>query len=98
MWRPGTPAMAAGLTNRVWSLKEGLRYLVPPWLQSQAREQVGQKAERQTERESVSTRRQGGVNEELKCDARPDHRLIDLTQTPHKGTATIIRPGRVHAP
>jgi hypothetical protein len=31
MWRPCTPAMAAGLTNHVWSLKEVLRYLVPPW-------------------------------------------------------------------
>jgi len=27
MWRPGTPAMAAGLTNHVWSLKEGLLQL-----------------------------------------------------------------------
>ena len=37
MWRPCTPAMAAGLTNHVWSLKEGRRYLVPPWPQPQAR-------------------------------------------------------------
>jgi IS1 family transposase len=35
-WRPCTPAMAAGLTNRVWSLREVLLYRVPPWPQSQA--------------------------------------------------------------
>ena len=44
----------------------------------------------------MSTRKQGGVNEELKSDARPDDQLIDLTQTIHKGAATIIRNGRVH--
>jgi hypothetical protein len=35
-WRPCTPAMAAGLTDHVWSLKEVLLYRVPPWSQSQA--------------------------------------------------------------
>ena len=34
-WRPGTPAMAAGLTDHVWSLKEVLCYRVPPWPQPQ---------------------------------------------------------------
>jgi IS1 family transposase len=34
-WRPCTPAMAAGLTDRVWSLKEVLLYRVPPWPQPQ---------------------------------------------------------------
>jgi hypothetical protein len=33
VWRPCTPAMAAGLTDRVWSLKEVLLYRVPPWPQ-----------------------------------------------------------------
>jgi hypothetical protein len=32
-WRPCTPAMAAGLTDRVWSLREVLLYRVPPWPQ-----------------------------------------------------------------
>jgi transposase-like protein/IS1 family transposase len=32
-WRPCTPAMAAGLTDHVWSLKEVLLYRVPPWPQ-----------------------------------------------------------------
>ena len=36
LWRPCTPAMAAGLTKHVWSLKEVLRYRVPPWPQPQA--------------------------------------------------------------
>src|SRR5262247_3493034 len=34
LWRPCTPAMAAGLTDHVWSLKEVLLYRVPPWPQS----------------------------------------------------------------
>ena len=32
-WRPCTPAMAAGLTDHVWSLREVLLYRVPPWPQ-----------------------------------------------------------------
>jgi IS1 family transposase len=35
-WRPCTPAMAAGLTDRVWTLREVLRLRVPPWPQPQA--------------------------------------------------------------
>jgi IS1 family transposase len=34
-WRPCTPAMAAGVTDHVWTLKEVLLYRVPPWPQSQ---------------------------------------------------------------
>ena len=36
-WRPCAPAMAARLTDHVWSLKEVLLYRVPPWPQPQAR-------------------------------------------------------------
>jgi hypothetical protein len=32
-WRPYTPAMAAGLTDHVWTLQEVLLYRVPPWPQ-----------------------------------------------------------------
>jgi hypothetical protein len=35
VWRPCTPAMAAGLTDHVWSLTEVLCYRVPPWPQPQ---------------------------------------------------------------
>jgi hypothetical protein len=35
VWRPCTPAMAAGLTDHVWSLREVLMYRVPPWPQPQ---------------------------------------------------------------
>jgi len=35
VWRPCTPAMAAGLTDHVCSLKEVLFYRVPPWPQAQ---------------------------------------------------------------
>ena len=34
-WRPCTPAMAAGLTDHVWTLKEVLIFRVPPWPQPQ---------------------------------------------------------------
>jgi IS1 family transposase len=36
-WRPCTPAMAAGLTDHVWSLTEVLCYRVPPWPQPHVR-------------------------------------------------------------
>jgi hypothetical protein len=32
-WRPCTPAMAAGLTDHVWTLREVLLFRVPPWSQ-----------------------------------------------------------------
>jgi IS1 family transposase len=32
-WRPCTPAMAAGLTDHVWTLREMLMFRVPPWPQ-----------------------------------------------------------------
>jgi hypothetical protein len=37
VWRPCTPAMAAGVTDHVWSLQEVLSYRVPPWPQPQVR-------------------------------------------------------------
>jgi IS1 family transposase len=35
VWQPWTPAMAAGLTDHVWSLREVLMFRVPPWPQPQ---------------------------------------------------------------
>jgi IS1 family transposase/transposase-like protein len=35
-WQPRTPAMAAGLTDHVWTLREVLRFRVPPWPQPPA--------------------------------------------------------------
>jgi hypothetical protein len=35
-WHPRTPAMAAGLTDHVWTLREVLVFRVPPWPQPQA--------------------------------------------------------------
>jgi IS1 family transposase len=32
-WQPQTPAMAAGLTDHVWSVREMLLFRVPPWPQ-----------------------------------------------------------------
>ena len=36
VWQPCTPAMAAGLTDHVRSLREVLLYRVPPWPQPQS--------------------------------------------------------------
>jgi hypothetical protein len=36
-WRPCTPAMAAGLTDHVWTLREVLLFRVSPWPQPHAR-------------------------------------------------------------
>jgi hypothetical protein len=35
-WRPRTPAMAAGLTDHVWTWRDVLRFRVPPWPQPHA--------------------------------------------------------------
>jgi len=35
LWRQQSPAMAAGLTDHVWTLREVLLYRVPPWPQPQ---------------------------------------------------------------
>jgi IS1 family transposase/transposase-like protein len=35
-WQPRTPAMAAGLTDHVWTLREVLQFRVPPWPRPQA--------------------------------------------------------------
>jgi len=32
-WHPSTPAMAAGLTDRIWTVREVLLFRVPPWRQ-----------------------------------------------------------------
>jgi hypothetical protein len=32
-WRLWTPAMAVGLTDHVWTLREVLMFRVPPWPQ-----------------------------------------------------------------
>jgi hypothetical protein len=34
-WRPYPPAMAAGLTDHIWGLREVLLFRVPPWPQPQ---------------------------------------------------------------
>jgi IS1 family transposase len=36
LWRQQSPAMAAGLTDHVWTLKEVLMFRVPPWPQPQS--------------------------------------------------------------
>jgi hypothetical protein len=43
VWRPCTPAMAAGLTDHVWTFTEMLLSRVPPWPQPQARNGLARK-------------------------------------------------------
>ncbi len=43
LWRPCTPAMAAGLTDHVWTLQEVLLFRVPPWPQPPRCEELAQK-------------------------------------------------------
>jgi hypothetical protein len=39
-WEPGTPAMAAGITDHGWTMEEWLRYRVPPGLRDQLEQPV----------------------------------------------------------
>jgi hypothetical protein len=50
-WQPRPPAMAAGLTDRVWSVREVLQYRVPPWPQPQVGEERGESDAREPQRE-----------------------------------------------
>src|SRR5262249_61239483 len=36
LWQPRTPAMAAGLTDHIWTLRDVLLFRVPLWPQPQA--------------------------------------------------------------
>jgi hypothetical protein len=71
LWRPCTPAMAAGVTEHIWSLQAGRRYRVPPWPHPQGRSQVVQEAGRAVARDEQVESRQGGRPKEGKtgCEA-----------------------------
>jgi len=47
VWKPYTPALAAGLTAHVWTLKEVLLFRVPPWPQPQMGEATGAVTDRE---------------------------------------------------
>jgi hypothetical protein len=48
VWRPCTPAMAAGLTDHVWTLQEVLLYCVRPWPQPAMESEVGERGDHDT--------------------------------------------------
>ena len=50
VWRPCTPARAAGLTDHGWSLREVWRFRVPPWPQPQTVEEPAGVEHRSVER------------------------------------------------
>jgi IS1 family transposase len=51
LWQPRTPALAAGLTDHVWTLRDVLLYRVPPWQQPHAVSRVGGCDEREARQE-----------------------------------------------
>jgi hypothetical protein len=61
-WRPGTPAMAAGLTAHVGSLQAGLLYRGPPWPQPQPVYKLAWVDERLVEGHSVLRCRSRGMD------------------------------------
>ena len=63
VWRPCTPAMAAGLTDHVWSLTEGLFYRVSPWPQAQTVKEMAPVEHHEVKGLSVLKSRLRGVNE-----------------------------------
>ena len=67
-WRPYTPAMATGLTDHVWSLKEGVLYRVPLWPPAQSVSNSMRVEDRGVERRSALRWRATGVDEGWKTD------------------------------
>ena len=56
MWRLRTPAMAAGLTEHVWTLREVLLFRVPPWPQAAGLYVAGSESDRGAERARCARR------------------------------------------
>jgi len=42
LWEPQTPAMAAGLTDHIWTMEELLLFRAPPWRQPMPERQAAQ--------------------------------------------------------
>ncbi len=61
-WQPCTPAMAAGLTDHVWSRKAVLLYRVPPWPQPRTVSKPSEVDERIVEGLRVLRYRSSGVD------------------------------------
>src|SRR5215467_11678131 len=53
-WQPRTQAMAIGLMDRVWSLRDVLMYRVPPWQQPHVRYGLGDVEGRDSRPESCA--------------------------------------------
>ena len=63
LWPPCTPAMAAGVTEHVWSRNEGLRERGSPWAQPQTVEELVLVAHRGVSGRRVLRGRPGGGSE-----------------------------------
>jgi hypothetical protein len=75
-WRPCTPAMAAGVTDRVWTLREVLISRVPPWPQPHALEETGDNEVRGTAR--------------LTCAGKSGERIYSGSLALEKQTLTVL--------
>jgi hypothetical protein len=58
-WQPRTPAMAAGLTDHVWTLRDVLLFRVPPWSQKRCKRRTGRVIVGQREPGALADRRNG---------------------------------------
>jgi hypothetical protein len=72
VWRQQTPAMAAGLTDHLWTLKEVLMFRVPPWPQPQAVEEMAPLDEHGRKRPGALRRRAAGRDEGLRTSFECD--------------------------
>jgi hypothetical protein len=64
-WRPCTPAIAAGLMDHVWTLREVLSFRVPPWPQPLTLQAAGSEGDRRLSGPGVPTGRERGHNQAL---------------------------------
>ena len=98
VWRPSTPALAAGLSDQGWALREGVLSRGPPWPQPQVAEDTGCVAERgrvpalRVAAGSAAARRYG----QPVC--RSDNRLMATSQPGRAGSISMSRSAQGHDP
>jgi hypothetical protein len=95
LWRPYTPAMAAGLTDHIWSLKEVLFYRVPPWPQPQTVGGTVTLDDRGRKRLRCTQRQTSWVRRRVENGFESGYRLSDTTQPARDGSGIFIRSQQV---
>ena len=95
-WRPCTPAMAAGLTEHVWTLREVMRCGVPPWPQPQARHGVGKKMIMKRSRGHARAQAWRAGRGSEKPEEASDDRRLHPAQMDWGAARSMIRRMQVH--